>query len=49
MAGKGDTQRPASVPKKTFDENWDRIFKKKKEPIEEQWWDDKHSLMDTID
>lgn len=27
MAGKGSRQRP--VDKKKFDENWDRIFKKK--------------------
>lgn len=29
MAGKGSKQRPLSVPKDTFDENWDRIFGKK--------------------
>ena len=28
--GKGSTQRPIKVPKKQYDENWDRIFKKKK-------------------
>ena len=31
MAGKGDKQRPREVDKKTFEDNWDRIFKKKKE------------------
>ena len=25
--GKGSTPRPFSVDKKTFDDNWDRIFK----------------------
>jgi hypothetical protein len=29
MSGKGDKQRPLSVPKETFDNNWDKIFKKK--------------------
>jgi len=27
---KGSTQRPLGVPKKKFDENWDRIFGKNK-------------------
>ena len=27
--GKGDKTRPLSVPKKQFDDNWDKIFKKK--------------------
>ena len=31
MAGKGDKQRPREVDKKVFEDNWDRIFKKKKE------------------
>ena len=30
MAGKGDKQRPRKVDKKVFEDNWDRIFKKKK-------------------
>jgi hypothetical protein len=30
MAGKGDKQRPREVDKKVFEDNWDRIFKKKK-------------------
>ena len=32
--GKGDTQRPNSVDKKTFDKNWDATFSnsKKKKP-----------------
>jgi len=29
--GKGSKKRPLSVPKKKFDENWDKIFKKKKD------------------
>lgn len=29
--GKGSRPRPYSVDKKNFDENWDRIFGKKKE------------------
>lgn len=31
MSGKGSTPRPFSVDQKTFDNNWDRIFKKEKE------------------
>lgn len=27
--GKGDKARPLSVPKETFENNWDLIFKKK--------------------
>lgn len=27
--GKGSAPRPFSVPKKTFDENWEKIFGKK--------------------
>ena len=29
--GKGSKPRPLSVPRKKFDENWDRIFGKKKQ------------------
>lgn len=29
MAGKGSKRRPVQVPKKQFDNNWDRIFGKK--------------------
>jgi hypothetical protein len=29
--GKGSKPRPLSVPRKKFDDSWDRIFKKKKE------------------
>ena len=31
MAGKGDKRRLREVDKKTFEDNWNRIFKKKKE------------------
>ena len=31
MAGKGDKRRPREVDNKTFEDNWNRIFKKKKE------------------
>lgn len=30
MNGKGSKRRPKSVSQKTFDENWERIFGKKK-------------------
>ena len=29
MSGKGSKPRPFSVDRKTFNENWDKIFKKK--------------------
>lgn len=29
MNGKGDTTRPLSVPRETFDDNWDLAFGKK--------------------
>lgn len=29
MSGKGSTPRPFSVDRKTFEDNWDRIFKNK--------------------
>lgn len=29
MSGKGSKQRPLSISKAQFEENWDRIFKKK--------------------
>jgi hypothetical protein len=31
MSGKGSKPRPFSVPRKKYDENWDKIFGKKKE------------------
>lgn len=30
MSGKGSRPRPFSVDRKTFEDNWDRIFGKKK-------------------
>jgi hypothetical protein len=30
MNGKGSDQRPRQVDKKTFEDNWDRIFGKRK-------------------
>lgn len=32
---KGSSPRPYSVDQKTFDSNWDAIFKKKQEPVTE--------------
>lgn len=29
MSGKGSKQRPISVPKKQFDDNWEKAFGKK--------------------
>lgn len=34
-AGKGSRARPFSVDQKTFDSNWDTIFKKEQSVIEE--------------
>jgi len=31
MSGKGSKRRPMNIGKKTFDDNWDRIFKKQTE------------------
>ena len=31
MSGKGDKRRPKEIDEKTFEDNWNRIFKKKKE------------------
>lgn len=31
MAGKGSKRRPMEIGRKTFDDNWDRIFKKQTE------------------
>lgn len=30
MAGKGSTPRPIEVDRKTYEDNWDRIFNKDK-------------------
>lgn len=31
MNGKGSDQRPRQIDKKIFEDNWDRIFSKKKD------------------
>lgn len=36
MSGKGSSPRPYSVDQKTFDQNWDRIFKKERSELEQQ-------------
>ena len=33
VMSKGSNPRPYSVNQKTFDANWDAIFKKKQEPV----------------
>lgn len=39
--GKGSSPRPYSVDVETFDDNWDRIFKKDKAPVDkEEGWGD---------
>lgn len=35
--GKGSKPRPFSVDDKKFEENWDRIFNKRKKTLEEQF------------
>jgi len=35
-AGKGDTPRPYTVDKDTFNKNWDAIFRKKEVTAEEK-------------
>lgn len=37
--GKGSSPRPFSVDHKTFDNNWDRIFNRKKSTVAEQFDD----------
>ncbi len=44
MAGKGSKSRPVEVDRKTFDDNWDRIFNKdKKKDVRVQVQDSKGS------
>lgn len=44
MAGKGSKPRPIEVDRKTYDDNWDRIFKKdKKKDVRVQVQDSKDS------
>ena len=33
MNGKGSKPRPFSVDQKTFDDNWDKVFRKKEQPV----------------
>lgn len=35
--GKGSSPRPYSVDQKTFDDNWDRIFNRKKKTEQEKF------------
>ena len=35
MSGKGSKQRPRFVDEGTFDSNWDKIFSKKEETVQE--------------
>jgi hypothetical protein len=35
--GKGSNPRPFSVDQTTFDNNWDRIFNRKKPTVQEQF------------
>lgn len=50
-AGKGSRPRPYSVDHKTFDDNWNRIFNKKKktdaELQSEAWLKDEYYDLDT--
>jgi hypothetical protein len=43
--GKGSRPRPYSVDQKTFDNNWDRIFNKKKQSESEEF-DNKAVMQD---
>ena len=36
MSGKGSSPRPYSVDRKTFENNWDRIFSDRKQESEQQ-------------
>jgi hypothetical protein len=40
MNGKGSKPRPLTVSKKSFDDNWERIFGMKKPIQEGQFWSD---------
>lgn len=37
MNGKGDKPRPFSVDRDTYEDNWDRIFKKKSKQDDDMW------------
>ena len=36
MAGKGDKRRPRQVPLKQFEDNWEKIFGKKRKEAEDK-------------
>ena len=36
MSGKGSKPRPLSVPRKVFEDNWDRIFSKKEKTSQDE-------------
>jgi hypothetical protein len=42
MSGKGSRPRPFSVDQKTFDNNWDAIFKKQQPEFQQQPPKEKH-------
>jgi hypothetical protein len=42
MSGKGSRPRPFSVDQKTFDNNWDAIFKKQQPESQQQQHKEKH-------
>ena len=46
MAGKGDKRRPREIDEKTFEDNWNRIFKKKKEVTLPKYENDGSSGLD---
>lgn len=44
MSGKGSKPRPFSVDDKTFEDNWDKIFGKKKTPPVEDGYEQEERL-----
>jgi len=50
MSGKGSSPRPYSVDRKTFENNWDRIFSDRKEESEKETIDqDQNSSKESDD
>lgn len=49
MNGKGDQPRPLSITKQEFDNNWDRIFKKKKQDPQLDALDDFKRVREELD
>jgi len=41
MSGKGSKPRPSAVKRKTFEDNWDKIFNKKKDESKKESKSDK--------